>query len=159
MTAPGVADLLTAVDRLAVLPFPAVDQPPAWRGIWGGPAYLMAVLHESLDFWEDRSEDVVEAAQRELDTACDAVAAELTARWGPPQAVDLWPDPGLGEGRSDADEPFPEPFESLRLVASHAQVWRIPDSERSLVLTIGQADAEFPIQLLAAVTTEPTPAP
>jgi hypothetical protein len=158
MTAPGTPDLLAAVDRLTALPFPVSDQPALWRGTWGGPTYLMTVLRESHDFWEDRSEEVVEAAQRELDAACDALAAELTARWGPPRSVDLWPDPGLGEGRPDADDPFPEPFESLRLVASHVAVWRIPDSDRSLVLTIGQADAEFPLQLLGAVGTEAGPA-
>ncbi|MGA4544593.1 hypothetical protein ACPA54_31840 [Uniformispora flossi] len=158
MTAPRTPDLLTAVDRLIGLPFPADDQRPAWRGLWGGPTYLMTVLHESRDFWEDRSEDVVEAAQRELDAACDALAAALTARWGSPRPLDLRPDPGFGEGGPDADDPVPEPFESLRRVASHVQVWGIAASHRSLVLTIGQADAEFPLQLLAAVVTEPVPA-
>lgn len=162
MTAPGTADLLTAVERLTALPFPADGQPPAWRGLWGGPTYLMTVLHESRDFWEDRSEAIVESAQRELDAACDALTAELTARWGAPRTLDLWPDPGFDpgfdEGRPDADDAFPEPFASFRLVASHVRVWGIPGSDRSLVLTIGQADAEFPLQLLAAVTTEPGPA-
>lgn len=159
MPAPAITDLLAALDRLTALPFPAGEQPPPWRGIWGDPMYLMAVLHESRDFWEDRSEEVVEAAYQELEAAFDALTAELTARWGAPRTVDLWPDPGVGEGGPDADGAFPEPFESLRLVASHVQVWGIPASGRSLILTIGQADAEFPLQLLVAVSTEPTPAP
>ncbi|GAA4991854.1 hypothetical protein GCM10023205_75240 [Yinghuangia aomiensis] len=51
----------------------------------------MTVLHESRDFREDRSGEVAEAAQRELDAAFDTVAAELTTRWGAPRTVDLWP--------------------------------------------------------------------
>ncbi|MFD9499722.1 hypothetical protein [Streptomyces sp. NPDC060035] len=83
----------------------------------------------------------------------------LTDRWGEPETVDLWPYLDMGG-------PAPEPMGQLCNLAGSMQVWRLPPggrkserngerqggrSERWLGLTVGQADPEFPIWLLAAV--------
>ncbi|MFD3698845.1 hypothetical protein ACFWUZ_22315 [Streptomyces sp. NPDC058646] len=107
------------------------------------------MLRESQDFWEDRSEEVVEAAERELEADLAALAEILTSRWGHPETVELWPY--LGSEGPDPQHSAPEPLLFLCNVAGNMQVWRPPDSDRWLALAIGQADPEFPLQLLAAV--------
>lgn len=140
---------LSAVDDLIARPFPEREIRPGEEGGWGGPGYHLAVLRETRDFWDDRSEEVVEAAEREVEADFAALAERLASRWGHPETVDLWPSPDVDD--PDLRHEAPEPVLSLRTVAGSMQVWRLPDSERWLALAIGQADPEFPLQLLAGV--------
>ncbi|MFI7005604.1 hypothetical protein [Streptomyces sp. NPDC050145] len=134
---------LSAVDRLAALPFPPEATRPV-DGRWGGPGHHLAVLRESRDFWDDRDTGTVEAAEREIEAAHTALAAQLTGRWGAPGEIDLWP-------YVEADGPVPEPMSFLSGMAGSVQVWHLPDSDRWIGLAVGQADPEWPVQLLLAV--------
>lgn len=114
------------------------------------------ILRASQDFWDDRSPELVEPAEQEIEAEFSAVATALTERWGEPDTVDLWPYLDLGG-------PAPEPMGQLCNLAGSMQVWRLPPGEREgggdgepqggrwLGLAVGQADPEFPIWLLAAV--------
>lgn len=136
---------LAAVDDLLSRPFPAQELRPGANS-WGGPGFHLCVLRESQDFWDDRDEELVEASTRELEADLTAMEASLTTRWGNPEAVAL--EPYL---HCDPHHDAPEPLLFLSNVASTLQVWQLPGSDRWLALTIGQADPEFPLQLIAAV--------
>ncbi|MFB7618811.1 hypothetical protein [Kitasatospora sp. NPDC056181] len=142
-------DQLSIIENLIDLPFPRQDENPGREGGWSGPGYHLAVLRESQDFWDDRSEEVVEAAEQELEVDLVVLTATLTGRWGSPTSVDLWPY--LGFDHPDPDYTAPEPLVFLSNVAGSMQVWQRPSTGRWFALTIGQADPEFPFQLLAAV--------
>ncbi|GAA4019152.1 hypothetical protein GCM10022247_48500 [Allokutzneria multivorans] len=106
------------------------------------------VLQESQDFWDDRSEEVVDAAHAEIEAAHQALAAALTERWGEPKKVDLGP-------YLEDDEADEEPMSHLSQLCGDVLVWQRESDW--LALAIGQADAEFPIQLLAAAGTATLP--
>ncbi|MFB9904183.1 hypothetical protein [Allokutzneria oryzae] len=125
---------------------PTADQFVAVNALQSDAGVL--VLQESRDFWDDRDEEVVAAAQAEIDAAHDALAAELTARWGNPTTVRL--SPYLDE--DDA----PEPMLELSQLSGSALVWP-RGAGHWVALAVGQADAEFPIQLLAAAGTAALP--
>ncbi|MDA2813832.1 hypothetical protein O4J56_24515 [Nocardiopsis sp. RSe5-2] len=159
-------DLEAVVDDLLALPFPREQEREGDRR--GGPGYHVHVLRASEDFWEDRGEEVVEAAEKEIDTAFQALVEALTTRWGEPERVDLTPylhrepverpfiDPfGLRTPR--AEGPVPEPISELCMLASTMLLWRPPESGRWVCLAVGQNDREFPIELLAAVGDAPIP--
>ncbi|MFF2747451.1 hypothetical protein ACFVVA_18115 [Kitasatospora sp. NPDC058048] len=110
------------------------------------------MLRESRDFWDDRSEETVEAAERELEADLLALAAVLADRWGDPATVDLWPY--LGFDDPDPASAAPEPLGFLCNVAATMRVWWPPSGGRWLALAVGQADPEFPFELLAAVGEE-----
>ncbi|MFE1950263.1 hypothetical protein ACFW9D_07310 [Streptomyces sp. NPDC059524] len=135
---------LSVVDRLSVLPFPAGRTRPSEEDVWGGPGHHLAVLRESRDFWDSRDEEIVEAAEQEIESAHTALAARLTGRWGAPHAIELWP-------YLETDGPVPEPMGFLSCMAGSVQVWRLPATDRWIGLAVGQADPEWPIQLLLAV--------
>jgi hypothetical protein len=146
----GSADeQLSIIDKLSSLPFPEVEGRPGPDGQWGGPGFHLAVLRESRDFWGDRSTEIVEAAEQELEADLAALAVILTKRWGAPEAVDLLPYLGLDD--PDPDVTTREPLGFLCSVAGSMQMWRLPNSERWIGLAIGQADPEWQFQLLAAV--------
>ncbi|MEU8924587.1 hypothetical protein AB0D10_27200 [Kitasatospora sp. NPDC048545] len=109
----------------------------------------MAVLRESQDFWDDRSEEIVEAAEQGLEADLAALTAVLADRWGDPATVDLWPY--LGFDNPDPEFVAPEPLGFLCNVAGSMRVWRLRPSGRWLALAIGQADRELPFELIAAV--------
>ncbi|MET9697832.1 hypothetical protein ABZY31_13025 [Streptomyces sp. NPDC006529] len=140
---------LSIIDELTALPFPEEEGKPGTDGGWGGPGYHVAVLRESRDFWDDRSEEVVEAAEKELEDALVALTVALTALWGGPTMVDLWPY--LGFDHPDPEFVAPEPLGFLCTVAGSMRLWQPPSCGRWLALAIGQADPELPFQLLAAV--------
>jgi hypothetical protein len=140
---------LSTIDSLLAAPFPDREERPGKEARWGGPGYHLAVLRQSQDFWDDRSEDVVEAAERELEQDLAAAAGTLAARWGSPETVNLWPY--LGLDHPDPGFVAPQPLLFLSGVAGSMQGWRPAGSDRWLALTIGQADPEWPFQLLAAV--------
>ncbi|MEV7388330.1 MULTISPECIES: hypothetical protein [unclassified Streptomyces] len=148
-SAVSISDQLSIVDSLSALPFPKQEGRPGKDRRWGGPEYHLAVLRESQDFWDDRSEDVVEAAQRELEADLAVLVATLTSRWGSPEMVALWPY--LGLDTTEADFVAPQPLGFLSSVAVSMHMWRLPNSERWIALAIGQADPEWPFQLLVAV--------
>lgn len=143
-------DRLAIIDHLLTCPFPSEEErvAPAGKGWEGyrssGPRSHLCFLKASRDFWDDRSEDVVEAAEGEIAAAFEALTAVLTSRWGRPEAVDLWPD--LRGERS----PVPEPINELIGYSSRMSVW-YPGTGRWVALAVGQADPEFPILLLAAI--------
>jgi hypothetical protein len=150
----GSADThLSIIDELTASPFPDREGRQRGRqgngGGWGGPGYLVAVLRASQDFWNDRSEEIVEAAEQELESDLAALAAILTARWGSGETVDLWPY--LGTDGTDPAHVAPEPLGFLSNLTDSMQVWRLPSSGRWLALAVGQADRELPFELLAAV--------
>ncbi|MEV0537669.1 hypothetical protein [Kitasatospora sp. NPDC050463] len=140
---------LSIIDELSALPFPEQDGKPGIGGGWGGPGHHVAVLRESQDFWDDRSEEIVEAAEKELELDLEALAVVLTARWGSPTTVDLWPY--LGFDNPDPEFMTPEPLGFLCNVAGSMRLWQPPSSGRWLALAIGQADRELPFQLLTAI--------
>ncbi|MFD9036254.1 hypothetical protein ACFVZW_34720 [Streptomyces sp. NPDC059567] len=141
---------LSIVDELSALAFPGQEgRLGIGEGRWSGPGHHVAVLRRSRDFWDDRSEEIVEAAEQELEADLAALTAALTARWGSPATVDLWPYLSVDE--PDPDHVAPEPLAFLSNVAGTMRVWHPPRSDRWLSLTIGQADREFPLELLAAI--------
>jgi hypothetical protein len=44
-------------------------------------------LWASHDFWDDRSEEIVKAAEEEIGAAFQALVSALTARWGEPEPI------------------------------------------------------------------------
>ncbi len=144
-----VAEQLSIIDRLSLRPFPGEEGRPGASDRWSGPGFHLAVLRESQDFWEDRSIEIVEAAELELEADLAALAGVLTARWGVPEKVDLWPCTGVDD--PDPSTATREPLGFLRGVAGSMQVWWLPNSDRWVGLAIGQADPEWPFQLLAGI--------
>ncbi|MFD4693073.1 hypothetical protein [Streptomyces sp. NPDC058463] len=147
---------LALIDSVLALPFPAGEESEDGGVRSSGPGHHLVILRASQDFWDDRSPELVEPAEQEIEAEFSAVATALTERWGEPDTVDLWPYLDLGG-------PAPEPMGQLCNLAGSMQVWRLPPGEREgggdgepqggrwLGLTVGQADPEFPIWLLAAV--------
>ncbi|MFG2296318.1 hypothetical protein [Streptomyces sp. NPDC048603] len=138
--------LLRVVESLHAMPFPHTEEKAGDR--WSGPGYRVAVLVESQDFWQDRSSESVEEAEESIEADLAGLAALLTERCGAPEAVDL--GPYLGFDNPDPDFQAPEPMGFLCGLAGSMQVWRPPASDRWIALAIGQADPEWPLQLLAA---------
>ncbi|MEU9974277.1 hypothetical protein [Streptomyces sp. NPDC051014] len=147
-------DQLSILDGLIHRPFPDEEGRPDANGQWGGPGFHLAVLRESQDFWEDRSTEIVDAAEEELAADLAAPAVVLTGRWGAPEAIDLRPYLGLDDPDYPGNE-APEPLSYLCNVAVDMRVWRVPTAGRWLGLTIGQGDRELPFELLAAVGESP----
>ncbi|GAA3069362.1 hypothetical protein [Streptosporangium carneum] len=115
-----------------------------------GPGHHVRVLQASQDFWDDRSEETVDAAEQEIDVTYRELVATLTAHWGDPEAVDL--EPYLS-----GELPAAEPMGLLCLLSGEMLVWRRPETGRWVALAVGQADREFPVELLAAVGDAPLP--
>ncbi|MFF5212936.1 hypothetical protein [Streptosporangium sp. NPDC000396] len=149
-------DRLAIVDDLLVLPFPAMDtrespRKDTWQGYRSsGPGYHVYVLQASQDFWDDRGEEIVEAAEQEIDATLQVLVTALTTRWGAPETIDLWP-------YLESEGPAPEPMITLCQLSGEMLVWRRPEAGRWVALAVGQADREFPIVLLAAVGETPIP--
>ncbi|MFD7785464.1 hypothetical protein ACFV4Q_20575 [Streptomyces nojiriensis] len=139
-------ELLHVVESLHAMPFPQQEEKTAHRR--GGRGYHVAVLVESQDFWEDRGSEVVEEAEESIAAGLTGLAVLLTERWGAPETVDL--GPYLGFDNPDPDFQAPEPMGFLCGLADSMQVWRPAASDRWIALAIGQADPEWPLQLLAS---------
>lgn len=144
------AERIALVDRVLGLPFPQGDEAEDSGVRSSGPGHHLLILRASEDFWDARAEEVVEPAEEEIEAEFSAVATALTERWGEPETIDLWPWLAA-EDSSETAAPAPEPLGQLCNLAGSMQVWRIPGTGRWLGLTVGQADPEFPIWLLAAV--------
>jgi hypothetical protein len=139
-------DRLAIIDGLLALPFPGADTREGHRS--SGPGYHVCVLQASQEFWDDRSEEIVEAAEEEVDVTLQALVTVLTTRWGGPEAIDL--APYLWD-----EDPAPEPIDQLCQLSGEMLVWRRLEAGRWVALAVGQADPEFPIELLAAVGEAP----
>ncbi|MFI7470109.1 hypothetical protein [Nonomuraea sp. NPDC049646] len=150
----ALRDRLAVVDALLARPFPATEEREgasreAWAGYRSsGPDHHVCFLMASRDFWDDRGEEVVEAAEAEIDAALRELAGALTTRWGSPGVVDLWP---YAEGEAAA----PAPLDELGQLTGTMLAWRRPGAGRWVALAVGQADPEFPVLLLAAVGRTP----
>ncbi|MFJ3141058.1 hypothetical protein ACIPJM_01125 [Streptomyces halstedii] len=141
---------LALIDDVLALPFPAGEESEDNGVRSSGPGHHLLIVRAGQDFWDDASTETVEASEDEIEAEFSAVATALTERWGEPETVDLWPY--LAEEAS----PVPEPLGQLSNLAGSMQLWRPPAEApgaggRWLGLTVGQADPEFPIWLLAAV--------
>ncbi|MFG2340574.1 hypothetical protein [Streptomyces yangpuensis] len=145
-----VSEQLSIIDGLSLRSFPEEEGRPGASGRWSGPGFHLAVLRESQDFWEDRSIEIVEAAERELEADLSALSDVLTARWGVPEKVELWPSTGVDDP-DHPNTPPREPLGFLRGVAGSMQVWWLPNSDRWVGLAIGQADPEWQFELLAGI--------
>lgn len=136
-------EYLSTIDALLAQPFPEMNFVDVTG--CGGPEHHMRVLRVSRDFWDD--DDGQAWAEADLRACLDALAAGLTMRWGDPLIVNLGPYLSAGcEGVV-----VPEPLDLLSQLAVSMQVWSLRDCDRWLALTIGQADKELPLELLAAV--------
>ena len=140
---------LALIDAVLALPFPAGQEDEDNGVRSSGPGYHLLILRASEDFWDDRSAEVVEPAEQEIEKEFTLVASTLSDRWGEPETVDLWPY--LEVSAQDGGFLAPEPMSRLCGLAGSMQVWRVPRGERWVGLAVGQADPEFPIWLLAAV--------
>jgi hypothetical protein len=138
---------VSIIDSLVSLPFPGQHTPPTKTDRWSGPGYHLVILWKSRDFWDDRSEDVVEAAEQEAEERHAGAAGVLTGRWGASETVALFSYLGF----DDPDYVAPEPLLFLCGITATMQAWRLPGGDRWLGLAIGQTDPEWPIWLVAAV--------
>lgn len=138
----GTEDRLAVIETLLALPFPVTHAQGRDRS--SGPGYHVCVLQASQDFWDDRSEEVVEAAREEVGTTFQALVTALTARWGEPEPIGL-------ERYLWSESPSPEPMNQLCQLSGEMLVWRRPEVDRWIGLAVGQGDPELPIELLAAV--------
>jgi hypothetical protein len=133
------------MEDLLAQPFPETNSHDATG--CGGPGHHVRVLRASQEFWDDHDGEAAREADADLHAHLDALIAALTARWGEPLVVDLSPYLRAGfEG-----EAVSEPINFLSQQAGSMQAWPHRDSGRWLGLTVGQADKELPLELLAAV--------
>lgn len=123
------------------------------KDVFGAPDFYGVALRSSRDFWDDRSTEVWEAADHDIEDARGALIGRLTERWGAPLTLDASPFL-FPEQESVA---FPEQ-ESVAPVLSHlanwgdaAQAWLLPATEHFLALAVCQSDTEFPLELTAIV--------
>ncbi|MFD6530179.1 hypothetical protein [Streptomyces sp. NPDC060184] len=144
------AERIALVDHVLGLPFPQGDEAEDSGVRSSGPGHHLLILRASEDFWDGREEEAVEPAEEEIEAEFSAVATALTERWGEPGTIDLWPWLA-GDDEPEMASAAPEPLGQLCNLAGSMQVWHIPGTTRWLGLTVGQADPEFPIWLLAAV--------
>jgi hypothetical protein len=139
-----------SLEELLAAPFP--KEITRAQGRESGPGYHLQIIQEGRDFWDDRSEELIEAAEAEMDRALQELLTSSTRRWGTPETIDL--DPYLW-----SSTPAPEPLLQLSMLTSDMVLWRHAGSTRWLALAVGQGDTEFPLQLLAAVGANPFPKP
>ncbi|KPC82096.1 MULTISPECIES: hypothetical protein [Streptomyces] len=141
-------DRLALIDGVLALRFPSGEESEDSGVRSSGPGHHLLILMASQDFWDDRSPELVEPAEQEIEAEFSVLATALSERWGEPETVDLWP---YLERYDEGEGAAPEPMGQLSNLAGSMQVWRVPGATRWLGLAVGQADPEFPIWLLAAV--------
>ncbi|MET9678094.1 hypothetical protein ABZY68_34150 [Streptomyces sp. NPDC006482] len=120
------------------------------RGSGNGPDSPMAVLATSEDFRDDDGTRRA-LAEDQYEAERDGLAALLTARWGPPTALDLWP---VLE-RSLAGDSLAEPWSTLAHHTAELSLRRADG--RWIGLGISRWGEELPLQLLAVVTRADPP--
>jgi hypothetical protein len=103
-------------------------------------------LRVSQDFWDDRArDDDLEAAHATFAADRAGLAEAITRRYGPPQRKDLRPYFGW----TPPNEPGESMFGHLTNWFLEVDVWQVGD--RGVVLEVGQADKELPLQLILVV--------
>ncbi|MEV4920733.1 hypothetical protein AB0K47_28485 [Streptomyces tirandamycinicus] len=137
-----IARHLATIDLLRSRPFPV----RAGRSDVGSsaPGYHTAELSTSEEFWDDRSP--LEVAGDQYEAEREALAAVLSARWGPPQIFSL----RSVLIRSVEEEHIPEPWAMLSASVPDVHLWRADG--RWVVLGVSKWGTELPYQLLAVVT-------
>lgn len=90
---------LALIDSSLARPFPVGEESEDSGVRSSGPGHHLLILRASRDFWDDRSPELVEPAEQEIETEFSAVATALSERWGEPETVDLWPYLERGRGR------------------------------------------------------------
>ncbi|MGW2282516.1 hypothetical protein [Streptomyces sp. NPDC001770] len=137
-------EYLSAIDALAAQPFAEAACADATGS--GGPQHHVRTLHVGRDFWDDDGQAWVEA-EAGLMACLDDLATRLTTRWGDASVVELGPFLSAAlDGES-----VPEPLDDLSQQAVSMRVWPLPDGDRWLALSVGQADKELPLLLFAAI--------
>ena len=134
---------LNAVDGALGRPFPAQRQ--RHETGFSTPSHHEVILQYSEEFWEERSTELFEAAEAEVEKGREKVARELSCRWGAPETLDLGPY----SRATMAGLPLPEPLAYLGMLAPDALVWRRPEEDRWLALSIVKHDVELPFVLVA----------
>nr|WP_303260735.1 hypothetical protein [Streptomyces sp. SNU607] len=134
------ADRLARIDEVLTLPFPAGEESEDSGARSSGPGHHLLILRASQDFWDDRSPEVVEPAEQEIEVEFSALATALTERWGEPETVDLWPF----LDRDDDAGVAPEPIGQLCNLAGSMQVWRVPGAPGGSVSPSGRPTPSSP---------------
>lgn len=146
-----------AVERLASAPY----EPPWADGVdpgrsGSGADFAIVALRVSPDFYESGEGGEGDDGERHA-AAVDAYETELwgvvhalDARWGAHTAVELTPY----ADRYLADQPVPPFYAALCELGyfGDLQTWRV--GERLVAVGVGQADAEEPVVLFAAVSAD-----
>ncbi|WP_225849693.1 hypothetical protein [Streptomyces sp. HPF1205] len=148
-----LAALLAEVDRLRRLPFPARR---GHRGtVVSGPGFHLAALAVSEDLHDPHGADPGRAAHAEDDFRawCQALVELLSARWGEPETLDLYPflerrtAGGPTAGASPEGRP-PPPLDELCGFVPEVYGWRVGD--RWTAVGVGQGERGLPLQLVVA---------
>ena len=95
---------------------------------FSAPGQHEVILQCSEEFWEERSAELFEAAEAEIEKERQARARELTGRWGAPETLDLEPY----FQAAVACLPLHEPLAYLSTYAADALLWRRPKEDRSM---------------------------
>ncbi len=141
---------LATLDELLVTPFrPRAD-------CAAHPAPHHVDLRASQQFWDDQTRgNDLDVAHATFDGDRDRLAAAITQRYGPPRRKDLRPYLGWTPPR----EPGKSMFSHLTMWFLEVDVWQVGD--RGVVVGVGQADKELPLQLILVVgdmrSTQPHP--
>ena len=137
---------LAAVDDALIRPFPAQRQKHE-TGV-STPVQHEVILQCSQEFWEERSDELFEAAEAEVEKGRQEFARELAVRWGVPETLALEPY----FRATNVGLPIPEPLAYLgSTYATDALLWRRQRQGRWLALSILKHDTELPFVLVAMV--------
>ncbi|MBR7832076.1 hypothetical protein KDL01_02330 [Actinospica durhamensis] len=135
---------IDAIEDALIQPFPTRMQ----RHEAGSstPSHHELILQCSEEFWEERSAEVFEAAEAEVEKGRQELSRQLAVRWGGPETLDLerYFQPAM-------DGLLPEPLAYLGIYALHAFVWCRPEAGRWLALAIVKHDTELAYELVAVV--------
>jgi hypothetical protein len=133
-----------AVDALLRKPF--AESAYGRRAAFGDVDHHVVRLSASREFWEDRSEEVVDPAREAIEREHDLLARALSERWGPGAVVQLW-DGGPPPHFDDAVADFFCNWTGVMLA------WACPELDRWVGLAVTQADPELPFELFVGVSS------
>ncbi|MET7983559.1 MULTISPECIES: hypothetical protein [unclassified Streptomyces] len=148
-----IAQHLATIDRLCAEDFPTGHGGSAAGsyGGPGGPGFHVVELERSTGSAGGPGGEREEA--EEFEAQREALAQRLTDRRGEPQWMSF---DGVFLRAQQGDELIPEPWASLGSHMRNAQVWRVDDTGRWLVLGISRLGEGQEFRLLAVVTeTDP----
>jgi hypothetical protein len=131
---------LSVLDELLAKPLPSSDRP-------GQPTHLHHIdLRVSRDFWDDETRDEVFAPiLAEFEADRERLAQAITRRYGPPRHKRLRP---YFDG-PQPQEPGTALFSYLTSWFYEVDVWTA--GNRGIVVEVGHADKEMPLQLMLIV--------